>query len=301
MSKMKFSVFTVMIPELGFEETAELVKQAGYDGIEWRIGLGHVRRPIETPTKLAKGVTGDYTYWEKVKEEIPLEALIENAPRLRRLAETNGLELPALITYLKIGHTPNLLQQIRQVCQACQMMGCPQFRVQVPNYDRSQNYNELFDFTLKELEKIQDIAREYQVRVNIEIHADCITPSAGLAHRIVQNFDPRHIGVIFDPGNMIREGMENWLLGMQLLGEYLAHVHVKNAGWAPKENLPTGTRWEPSWMPLQEGMASWGQLLADLKQVGYQGWLSLEDFSAQATEEKLVEDLKYLKRLEAAL
>lgn len=299
MSKFKYSVFSVMVPELKFEEIAELVAKTGFEGIEWRIGVAHLRRPNDSPSVLAKGVTGDFTYWDKVKEEVSIEALVKNAPRLKKLAEANHLKIPAMTTYLKMAQTPNLLKQIEEVFKGAQIMGCSQFRVQVPNYDRSQNYNELFEATLTELEKVQRLSQKYEVKANIEIHANCITPSAGLAYRIVQNFDPKHIGVILDPGNMTREGMENWKMGMELLGKYLAHVHVKNCGWFLKEKHPEGAVWESPWVGLREGMINWGQVLADLKQVGYEGWLSLEDFSLGSTEEKLRDDLKYLKQLEA--
>jgi len=58
-----------------------------------------------------------------------------------------------------------------------------------------------------------------------------MTPSPALAERLVSHFDPRHVGVILDAGNMVYEGFETYSLAVDLLGPYLAHVHVKNAAW----------------------------------------------------------------------
>ncbi|MFB0545645.1 MAG: sugar phosphate isomerase/epimerase family protein, partial [Anaerolineae bacterium] len=138
------------------------------------------------------------------------------------------------------------------------------------------------------------------VKVNLEIHMTYITPSAALAHRLVSHFDPRYIGVIYDPGNMVREGYEAWRLGLELLGPYVSHVHVKNAAWEPAGQEEDGTqRWEAREAPLWKGLVNWRQVLAELRIAGYEGYLSLEDFSiAQPTREKLAADLAYLKRLE---
>jgi sugar phosphate isomerase/epimerase len=101
---------------------------------------------------------------------------------------------------------------------------------------------------------------------------------------------------------MIREGWENWRMGVQLLGKYLTHVHVKNCGWFPKEKRADGTTvWGRPWVPMWEGMADWKEIIAALKSGGYDKWLSFEDFAQLPTEQKLKENLQYIKRLEAEL
>jgi sugar phosphate isomerase/epimerase len=300
MAEFKYSVFTAMLPELGIEEAAELVGKAGYDGIEWRLGVAHVRHPNDAPGAFAKGAQGNFTYWEYVKEEIPYEKVVEYAPRLKKAAAANGLKIPNVTTYIKMTQTPGIEKLVEQLFQAAQILEVPSFRVQAPNWNRTFDYKELYYGTLKELDGFEKMSRRYGIRLNMEIHADCITSSAGLAYQIARNFDPKCIGVIYDPGNMIREGMENWRIGLQLLGPYLAHVHIKNAGWFKKEQTPDKAIWERPWVPLNEGLADLQLVLSDLVYVGYpekSGWLSLEDFSVQPTEAKVVNDLKYLKHL----
>ena len=34
---MKFGVFSVSMPEYGIEESVRLLKELGYDGVEWRV------------------------------------------------------------------------------------------------------------------------------------------------------------------------------------------------------------------------------------------------------------------------
>jgi sugar phosphate isomerase/epimerase len=133
------------------------------------------------------------------------------------------------------------------------------------------------------------------------MHMGNITPSAGLAHRLVSHFDPAEIGVIFDPGNMVVEGMENFQMGLELLGPYLSHVHAKNAAWAKTGEENGVAKWHSQMTPIKLGQADWTAVVAALKKVRYDGWLSFEDFSEVDTKTKLNNALAYLKELEASV
>ena len=86
---------------------------------------------------------------------------------------------------------------------------------------------------------------------------------------------------------------------LDVLGEYLAHVHVKNVAWHRTGTRPDGsTRWMPDWAPLREGQADLGAYLAALAAHGYDGWVTVEDFStAVALEERTRDNLDYLRSL----
>jgi hypothetical protein len=83
-------------------------------------------------------------------------------------------------------------------------------------------------------------------------------------------------------------------MGMELLGEHLTHVHIKNQAWQVDHTEPDGTiMWRCQAAPLREGIVNWREVLADLRAVGYDGWLSFEDFStALPTEQKIAENLR---------
>ena len=134
----------------------------------------------------------------------------------------------------------------------------------------------------------------YGVRALVETHHKTITPSASLTHRLVSGFDPEHVGVLFDPGNMVFEGFEDYRMGLELLGPYLAHVHLKNARYAPHKD---GV-WRPVWSPLEAGVVDFRAFLAALRGVGYDGWLVLEDFSgARPSGEALRHNLAFVRGL----
>lgn len=261
---MKYSVFTVMLDSgMVPEEIVDNLVRLGYNGVEWRIHETYHISPVEISSRV--------NYF-------------------RHLTESRGLSVPSLATYLNSDE----INKVREVLRASSMLGAGIVRVGIPRYDRTVPYHELFHDAIESLRQVEQACIEYGVRAACEIHFGTIAPSAALAKRLVERFDPQYIGVIFDPGNMIIEGVENWRMSLEILGEYLAHVHVKNSGWYPDNK----GGWEWKWLPLKMGAVNWSQVIKDLKAVGYNGWLSFEDFSDLSVEDKLSGNIAYLKSCE---
>jgi sugar phosphate isomerase/epimerase len=283
---MRYGVFTVMTPEWGLQEVAENLAQLGYDGIEWRVQAVDREIPADAPV----------SYWGHNRATVDLAQVVDLAPELKRMTEHAGLLVCALTSYLQVAQ----VAEIEQVMRAAQIVGSPRIRVNAPRYDRTREYGELFAETTEHLREVQSLAEEYGIQADLEIHMGNIIPSAGLAHRLVSAFDPEYVGVIYDPGNMIHEGYENWRMGMQLLGPYLHHVHAKNAVWEPTGTLSDGTvTWACNHYAMRRGVANWHQIMDDLQAVGYDDWVSFEDFSDdEPTWEKCLSNLAYLRALE---
>jgi sugar phosphate isomerase/epimerase len=295
--RMKYSVFTVMTPDWELAQVPQNLAEPGYDGVEWRVlpAVDHE----EGRQRFPNGVPRQARYWMDNQATLELERVVELAPELKRITEAAGLAFCSLATYLFTYD----FDQIERVMQAAQIMGCPRLRVRTPAYDRSRNFNLLFDEATAQLGRVEQLARKYGVEANIETHMGHITSSASLAHRLVSQFDPQFIGVIYDPGNMVTEGNECFRMGLELLGPYLHEVHGKNAAWVPGEaDAEDGTvPWQTLPSPMHQGCANWLQVMRDLKAVSYQGWISFEDFSDvddESTREKCARNLAYLQELE---
>jgi sugar phosphate isomerase/epimerase len=135
------------------------------------------------------------------------------------------------------------------------------------------------------------------VKALVEIHHETIVPSASAARRFLDGFDPDAVGVIYDPGNMVWEGHEQYRLGLETLGPYLAHVHAKNSAWRQSGRRADGSlAWQATWAPLDAGIVDQPQLVATLREVGYDGWISVEDFTTERPlMERVGENLRYLR------
>jgi len=280
----KYAVFTVMCPEWDLEETAAAAASLGFDGLEWRV------------THKAPEPIKEVSYWGANRSTVDIDDIDADLARAKRIADSHGLAMPALGTYMSAGE----LDVVEAAMRAAAAVGCPKLRVGPPRYDGSRSYHELFQEATANLGAVAKLARKHRVQACIEMHMGNITPSAGLAHRLVSQFDPAEIGVIFDPGNMVVEGFENYQMGLELLGPYLSHVHAKNCAWVQTGEQDGVAKWEWRMVPCRKGQADWSAIVAALHKVGYEGWLSFEDFSEGDTRAKLADSLAHLKQLEGA-
>lgn len=283
---MKFSIFTVSMPEYNLKDTVKTIKQLGYDGVEWRVGNA-------APTARPDNYTHEGRYWSYNHSTLAMESLSQDAAEAYRLCKSEGLEICALATSVHIEDTAN----VELLLATAANIGCRNVRINVPEYDGLVNYRKVFDKARLQAGEAVSLSMKYGVRINYETHMGNIIPSASAAYRFVQGLDPNHAGIIFDPGNMVFEGFENYKLGIELLGEYLAHVHVKNAAWYPVENKEAGvTQWHPDWAPFRKGYADIRKLLHELNASGYQGYVSVEDFSnEQETYAKIKDNIEFMR------
>ncbi len=285
---MKFGVFTVSTPEYDIRETVKMLKELGYDGVEWRVA-----NPL--PDKKPENYSFEGRYWSYNRSTVDVSKIDESAPEIKGICDEYGIETCSLTTYLSSWN----LTDIERTLKAAVIMGCKNIRAVVPGYNESESYIGLFDKTVVQTREVEKLAAKYGVRVNFEIHMGNIIPSASAAYRFASNFDPKHIGIIYDPGNMVYEGFENYRMGIELLGEYLTHVHVKNGVWNLIETTDDGVEiWKPGWAPFKKGHADIKKLLQVLKDVNYQGYVSVEDFSNEEdTYSKLKNNIDYLRKI----
>jgi len=148
----------------------------------------------------------------------------------------------------------------------------------------------------EEYRAVADLALRHGVQALLELHHQSIVSSASAAARFLDGVDPHAVGVIHDIGNMVREGYEFDPWSLEILGEHLAHVHVKNAVLRPAPAASPPWTWE--WAPMRSGAAPLQRLFDGLAGVGYEGWVSLEDFSTELPlRERLRDGLAYVQEL----
>ncbi|WP_438348340.1 sugar phosphate isomerase/epimerase family protein [Paenibacillus sp. FA6] len=282
---MKLSVFTVSVPDLTPRELGAAASAAGIEGIEWRF----------------KGIPDDAleespSFWRHNRCSINPGRWEEETSECIDVASTYHLKSIALVPYLNDLD----LQATEQAFQAASRLGASLVRVGVPSYDRTTSYGDLYSSATRYLSQVQEYAQQYHVKAMIETHHVTIAPSASLAHRLVESFDPTHIGVLYDPGNMVHEGFENYRMGLELLGPYLAHVHIKNAVWTPKKQSdlirPGEANWEGVWTQIDKGIVPWLEVMRDLHSVGYEGYVGIEDFSGTYDSIEMLEQAANLFR-----
>lgn len=280
---MKYSLFTVSVPEMSPEEALQKMKEYGYDGVDWRV----TAIPTD-PAILAEAPS----YWKNNFCTIDIATVEEKAEEIRALTEKYGLEINALATYLDCSDAP---EKIESCMVAAKKMGCSRIRVNALKYNPEKGYTQLFAEAVAGFRKVEELAKKHGVKADFEMHHGTITASASAARRLASYFDPQYIGVIYDSGNVVYEGFEEYQMALEVLGPYLDLVHIKNAKWVRKE-VDGKEVFRPDWAPFTDGHADFERCFKALKAIGYDGYVTFEDFSSEeSSDEKLKTDINFIK------
>ncbi len=280
---MKYGLFTVSSPTLTLEEIAPKIQELGYDGWELRV--------VDEPPN-PKGME----FWHGNKATVPVSTFKDNIERIRKLGEAHNLELFNLGTYVRSNDD---WADIEEAVANAVAIGAPSLRINVPQYSSDQAFKPIWDKTREDYKRIEELAAKNNVRALIETHHGTICPSASSVRMMLDGLDPKHVGVIHDLGNMVYEGYENYRMGLEMLGDYLALVHVKNVTMYPFKTLEdTTVEWRQKFWPMHQGVASIRELVSALFDVKYDGWISFEDFSTQQKiHDRLEFNIGFVKKI----
>jgi sugar phosphate isomerase/epimerase len=258
---MRLAFYTVMTPTLVPDEAAELASALGFDGIEWRVAsVGDALR-AEAPSFFRNNLC-------------TLEVRDEDAALASRLAAETGLAIPNLGTYIDVGDLDAVVRHMR----FARAVGAASIRI--GSAPSSDDYLDGRERTRAFVREVEEVAREQGVRAVVETHFGTVGASASQARALVDGRDPAWIGVLYDVGNMVFEGFEDYRAAVQTLGPYLHLVHVKNAVLSAR----AGGGAERHWAPLDTGFADIPAFIDALAACGYDGWLVIEDFSSERAD-----------------
>ena len=271
---MRHAIFTVSMPRSTPEEAIARIRDAGGHGIEWRIvnDTGDTAKP---------------GFWSGNRCTLQADWSDAQFSRIAELTRAAGLAVPNLGTYVQAAD----LGQVERLMHVARIFGAPALRISFASYDGTAPYWRMLETARAQLAGVIPLAERSGIKVLVEMHHHTLIPSASLAWMLVQGFPHERVGVIYDAGNLIHEGFANHQLGLELLGPYLAHVHIKNAAPIPRTlSGPQPLTFEAVWSPLRAGGVNFPRFFAGLRAVGYDGWLTIEDFSLGMDEPSALRD-----------
>lgn len=283
---MKLSVYTLACPEFTPAQAAAKVAALGMDGIEWRVA--------NVPAEIKFDPRDGGRFWGANHATLPLAGLENAARAAAAITRDNGLET----SFLAGGADPSDLDSVKAQMSAATILGAPAIRVG-PGSLEGDHLSAAFDAGRRAWDGVEKTAAQMGVKAVVETHHYGLMPSASAARRFMEGRDPACCGVLYDPGNMAFDGYERPEYGLQMILPWLAHVHVKTA-----RPMITGAderrclQWGHRWCTLREGIVDWAGQIEALRKLGYDGYLSLEDFNPDTqAEEKLTDFADLFKEL----
>ena len=196
------------------------------------------------------------------------EALEAYLARWDQATAEAGMEISSVNCSLQ----PDRREDIALIFRAAAERGLGIVKVDVSSYDVRDPYEPLLATARENWAALAPLAREYGVKAVAEVHPKIVCHSPSAMRRMLDGLDPTWVGAIYDPGNMVFEGWEDPWEAVDILGPYLAHLHVKNLGW----RRTAEGKWECPCTALTEGQVDWREVCRQLARVGYEGWGILE-------------------------
>lgn len=269
------------------DEAAEGLKAVGYDGLEWGWDVGGSMSPAPDDR----------------------ESLLAAARRIEEISRANGLEPFAVTPSFALRDTeknPDLVRLHFEAAAEAEVQFLRLFPTCYILLRRKEGlrYHEQADEFRRQLDVLAACAEATGVKAVFELHDGYLAASFSGIYGFLKDYSPRELGALVDPENMVREGIESWRMGIEMLGDYLGYFHVKNmvyvptddpeGGWSPPQHMH---RFHTKRVKFDDGIVDWPQILLILKEVGYQGYLCDEDMRHGITMEDRFENLAYLKDL----
>lgn len=177
------------------------------------------------------------------------------------------------------------LQKLERLCKICKLLNCRYIRIFSFFVPEGQDPEQYRDTVIKKLKGYERVAQQYDVVLLHENEKDIYGDVADRCLTILREVGSPHFRAIFDFANFVQCG-EDTLRAWDMLHEYVAYIHIKDAVAGNNENVVCGT-----------GDGHIPQLLKKaIREEGYKGFLTLEPhlvlFDAlQSLEQKAATDV----------
>lgn len=282
---MKLSCTSVMLPRWDLDLTFDKLAEHGYDGVELRCRY-NPEDDAEEPS-----------FWGRHVSDVSPDNIIHKAGAIRAAQRRTGVQVIALAPNVTLDESP-IVEKLFRGAATLNPANPPMIRIGAPRHDRTQPYWPQFLNARAGFANLVETARQFNVKILYEIHVGTVAVTCSRAIELLRDLDPDRIGAIYDIPNMLRVGLEDTRMGMELLGTYLAHCHIGNGKPVITGRDDTGAQvWEWDFADMREGIADIARIVSDFKDVGYSGFLSLEDFGPGEDDAKVGEQGAYLRRL----
>ncbi|MGH8020027.1 MAG: sugar phosphate isomerase/epimerase family protein [Opitutaceae bacterium] len=209
-------VFSKPLQFLSYDETAKIIAEAGFGGIDYTV------RP------------GGHVLPENVKEDLP---------RAVEAAKKAGLEVEMIttgITSAQDKHTEPLLRTAAD-------LGVKIYRFGNFAYDEKLGVQGSLQKHRKTLEELATLNQSLGIHGAIQNHAG--TRLGGAVwdiYEVLHDIDPRWAGVQYDIRHAVAEGGQSWPVALELVAPWIRCIDLKDFKWeqtpgkATIENVPIG-------------------------------------------------------------
>ena len=266
--KVKLAGHTMATPEFDVFEALRFFKKLGLDGAEIVVQTGY-------------------------ESGIPYEADDAFVRRVREEADALGIAVAATTPYLnRYNDLDEAVRQkevamLKRVIDMTRILGGGSIRIYGGAFQDEETDPDGAKLAqlVKSLRECGDYAAQYGIRLSIENHFGTMTTTAHRTMEVIKAIGHPNVGVLYDQANLAFFPAEEYEEALALQKDHIFYVHVKDLvyrGGKPQKfrsdsvsHISEEIRTVYSRFP-GDGVLDWPAILRGLRDIGYDGWLSLE-------------------------
>ena len=273
MSGNKFIVFTKPWKNISLGELGALVKDMGFDGVEYPLREGYQVQPSD-------GVQGiKMLVSELSKSGVTVDSI------------AGGIDV-------KFSSDNKVAGVNEDLFAACGEAGVKIIRI-CQGLDRKIGFFENIGQIKRTYDAILPYCEKYGVTVGVQMHCSLSISSAAETYILLKDYDPKHIAAVWDSGHNGLAGTDP-CMALDTVWDMLCMVNFKAAYWKLRNGPEQDeARWDAYWTTGRHGGGSWREAVNHLKKRAYSGIICMPaEYSDEPNVEKFTrQDIAYLKGL----
>jgi sugar phosphate isomerase/epimerase len=235
-ARWKIIAFSKPFIQLSFDDTADLVADVGWDGIECPV--------------------------RKASTHVQPDRVEEDLPKMVAALQKRGREVTMITTDI-VGVDPSAERILRTAVK----LGIRQYRLGPIRYVANRSLPQQLQEIKAQFRDLAQLNKTLGILGGIQNHsgADYFAAPVWDAVQTIEGLDPAAMGIAFDIGHATLEGGLSWPIQARLAEPRYTVVYVKDFRWEKQDK-----GWTSVWCPLGSGMVN-KRFFATLAKSSYAG------------------------------
>jgi sugar phosphate isomerase/epimerase len=235
--RWKIIAFSKPFTNLSFDDTADLVADVGWDGIECPV--------------------------RKASTHILPERVEEDLPKMVEALKKRGREVSMITTDIT-----GVDRSAEQILRTAAKAGIRRYRLGAIRYVADKSIPDQLEDIKARLRDLAQLNRTVGIQGGIQNHSgqDYFAAPVWDAYEVIRALPPADIGIAFDIGHATLEGGLSWPIQARLAEPRYSVVYVKDFRWEKQDR-----GWRSVWCPLGQGMIAGPKFFTTLARSRYDG------------------------------
>ena len=269
----KFIVFTKPWKNISLGELGALVKDMGFDGVEYPLRDGYQVQPSDGAAGVKKLVA------ELGKNNVSVDSI------------AGGIDV-------KFSSDNKVAGVNEDLFAACGENGVKIIRI-CQGLDKKIEFFENIEQIKRTYDAVVPYCEKYNVTVGVQMHCSASISSAAETYILLKDYSPEHIAAVWDSGHNGLAGTEP-CFAIDTVWDMLCMVNFKAAYWKLRHGPEQDeAKFDAYWTTGRHACGSWSDAVNHLKKRGYAGIVCMPaEYSDEPKVEQFTrQDIAYIKSL----